>query len=156
MSDLFDKEAKSYRSREMIKSVKYQKGLEDGYLVRFNEKDGFPHYGIIICESLEQALNEMKKSTREKLCWKADNIFVPVVYEQPVPIIISHKYTDEEYKELADLGLLPFSTFMDDSESEYVFEEITEENCWIIKNLIDGRYFTASTEFMQEYEMLED
>ena len=60
MSDLFDKEAKSYRSREMIKSVKYQKGLEDGYLVRFNEKDGFSHYGIIICESpLDQEMPEM-------------------------------------------------------------------------------------------------
>lgn len=61
-----------------------------------------------------------------------------------------------ELEDLADAGLIPFSLFIDDTESEYVFEEITEENCWIIKNLIDGRYFTASTEFMQEYELLED
>lgn len=61
-----------------------------------------------------------------------------------------------ELEDLADAGLIPFSLFIDDTESEYVFKEITEENCWIIKNLIDGRYFTASTEFMQEYELLED
>ena len=51
---------------------------------------------------------------------------------------------------------LPFNPFYDDNEDEYDFAEVTEENCWIIKNLRDGRYFTASEEFMQEYELLED
>lgn len=156
MSELFDKEAKSYRSREKIKSAKYQKGMEDGYILRFYEDICPSHCGAIICNTLEKALEEMKKPTREKLCYKADNSFIPVVYENPVPIIISHKYTDEEYEELADAGLLPFSPFIDDTEDEHVFAEITEENCWIIKNLIDGRYFTASEEFMKEYELLGD
>ena len=155
MSELFDKKALTYRSREKIKCAKYQKGMEDGYILRFYEEICPSHFGAIICNSLEQALGEMQKPTRERLCWKSDNTFVSVVYEQPVPIVISHKHTEEEYEEMADAGLLPFSIFIDDTESEYVFEEITEENCWIIKNLINGSYFTASTEFMQEYELLE-
>lgn len=156
MSELFDKEALIYRSREKIKCVKYQKGMEDGYILRFYEEICPSHFGAIICNSLDQALEEMQKLTRERLCWGADNTFVSVVYEQPVPIVINHKHTEEEYEEMAYEGLLPFSIFIDDTESEYVFEEITEENCWIIQNLINGRFFTANEEFIKEYELLGD
>lgn len=34
MSDLFDKEAKIYRPTKRIKSAKYQKGMENGYIQR--------------------------------------------------------------------------------------------------------------------------
>ena len=33
MSELFDKEALTYRSREKIKCAKYQKGMENGYIL---------------------------------------------------------------------------------------------------------------------------
>lgn len=156
MSELFDKEALTYRSREKIKSAKYQRGMEDGYILRFYKGDCTMLSGAIICTSLEQVEEESKKPIREKVCLKSDNQHISVVYDKPVPIMITHKHTDEEYKELLNADLLPFSPFLDDNEDEYVFAEITEENCWIIKNLIDGRYFTASTEFMQDYELLED
>ena len=156
MCELFDKEAKIYRSKEKIKCAKYQKGMEDGYILRFYKRNCMMLSGAIICNSLEQAEEESKKPTREKVCFKADNQHIPVVYEEPVPIIINRKYTDEEYKEFLAEDLIPFNPFYDNNEDEYDYEEITEENCWIIKNLIDGRYFTASEEFMQEYELLED
>lgn len=156
MSELFDKEALIYRSREKMKSAKYQKGMEDGYILRFYKDNCTILSGAIICTTLEQAEEESKKPTREKICLGAENQHIPVIYDKPVPIMITHKYTDEEYKELMDADLLPFNPFFDDNEDEYDFAEITEENCWIIKNLIDGRYFTASEEFMKEYELLED
>ena len=155
MSELFDKEALTYRSREKMKSAKYQKGMEDGYILRFYKGDCTMLSGAIICTTLEQAEEESKKTTREKICLGGENQHIPVVYDKPVPIMITHKHTDEEYKELLDSDRLPFSPFLDDNEDEYIFAEITEENCWIIKNLIYGRYFTASTEFMQEYELVE-
>lgn len=156
MSELFDKEALTYRSREKMKSAKYQKGMEDGYILRFYKGDCTMLSGAIICTSLEQAEEESKKTTREKVCLDADNQHIPVIYDKPVPIMITHKYTDEEYKELMDADLLPFNPFFDDNEDEYDFAEITKENCWVIQNFIDGRYFTASEEFMKEYELLED
>ena len=156
MSDLFNQEAKIYRPTKRIKSAKYQKGMEDGYILRLYKDNCTILSGAIICTSLEQAEEESKKLTREKMCLCADHQHIPVIYDKPVPIMITHKYTDEEHKELSDADLLPFNLFFDDNEDEYDFAEITEENFWIIKNLIDGRYFTASTEFMQEYELLED
>lgn len=155
MSDLFDKKALTYRSREKIKCAKYQKGMEDGYILRFYKRNCMMLSGAIICNSLEQAEEESKKPTREKVCFKADNQHIPVVYEEPVPIIINRKYIDEEYKEFLAEDLIPFTPFIDDTENEYAFAEITEEDCWIIKNLIDGSYYTASEEIMQEYELME-
>lgn len=156
MSNLFDKEARSYRSKQKIRAIKYQKGMENGYILRFYEEECPSHLGAIICNSLEQASEEMKKPTREKLCWKADNSFVPVIYEQPVPIIITHKYTDEENELLSEAGYLLFTPLLDDNENDYAFSEITEENCWIVEDLLRGGISTESDEFMQEYEVLED
>ena len=113
-------------------------------------------YGEIICKSLDKALEEMKKPRRDKTHLMSDNACVDVTYNVPIPIMINGKYTDEEYELFCEYGYAVHTCFIDDTAEFYDYEEITEENCWIIKNLIDGRYFTASTEFMQEYELLED
>lgn len=156
MSELFDKEALTYRSREKIKCAKYQKGMENGYILSFYQTDYPSCYGEIICKSLDKALEEMKKPRREKTHLMSDNECVDVTYNVPIPIMINGKYTDEEYELFCEYGYAVHTCFIDDTAEFYDYEEITEENCWIIKNLIDGRYFTASTEFMQEYELLED
>ena len=156
MSELFDKDSLTYRSREKIRSAKYKSGMENGFIIRFHKMGCEFLSGAIICETMEQALKEMENPTREKMCLGSDSQHLSVIYQEPVPIMISHKYTDEEYQELLDADMIPFSPFYDDTESLYDFAEITEENCWIIQNLIDGRYFTANEEFMKEYELLEE
>lgn len=156
MTELFDREALTYKLRDKIKAAKYQKGMENGYILRFYKGNCIALSGAIICTSLEQVEEESKKTTREKICLNANNQHIPIVYDKPVPIIITRKYTVEEYRQLKDADLLPFSPFLDDNEDEYEFKEITEENCWIVRNLIDGRYFTVNEEFMKEYELFEE
>lgn len=156
MSELFDREALTYRSREKIKAMKYQKGMENGYILRFYKSNVTVLSGAIICTTLEQAKEESKKPIREKFCLDAENQRIPVVYNEPVPIIITHKHTDEEKELLSEAGYLPFTPFLDDNENDYVYEEITEEDCWIVKNLLNGGITVQSEEFMQEYELLED
>lgn len=155
MSELFDREALTYRSREKIKAMKYQKGMENGYILRFYKNNATVLSGAIICTTLEQAKEEAKKPTREKVCIGAENQHISVVYNEPVPIIITHKYTDKE-ELLSEAGYLPFTPFLDDNENDYVFEEITEEDCWIVKNLLNGGITVQSEEIMQEYELLEE
>lgn len=156
MSDLFVTEAKIYRPTKRIKSAKYQKGMENGYILSFYQTDYPSCYGEIICESLDKALEEMNKSQREKTHLMSDNEYVDVTYNVPIPIMINGKYTDEEYELFCEHGYAVHTCFIDDTAEFYDYEEITEENCWIIQNLIDGRFFTANEEFMQEYELLED
>lgn len=156
MSELFDKEALIYRSREKIKAVKYQKGMENGYILRFYKGNCTMLSGAIICSTLEQAEEESKKTTREKVCIGAENQHIPVIYDKPVPIMITHKYTDEEIEQLSDIGYLSFTPFLDDNENNYVFSEITEESCWIVENLLHGGISTEPEEFMQDYELLEN
>lgn len=148
---------KEYQHRNtMIKAVKYQHGMENGYILRFYKSNTPVLSGAIICNTLEQAETESKEPTREKFCLNAENQQIPVVYDKPVPIIITHKHTDEEKELLLEAGYLPFTPFLDDNENDYVFEEITEEECWIVKNLLNGEISTESEYFMQEYELMED
>jgi hypothetical protein len=130
MNTLFNKKAQSYYSKPInIKAAKYEKGMENGWIVEFFEDSNDFGYDFKIFDTEAEALKYYNQKPLQEVAivrnGKSDIIHYQVEYNKPKPCL-----WHIETKSIDDFGY---------KWEEQVYE-ILEDNSWLIQ-------FEGSNEF---------
>lgn len=136
---------KEYQHKQtMIKAVKYQEGMEDAWIVEYENRTG--DFEIIY------RLFVSKEEARKYIAGSADEINkIRSDYQEYteyidfIPVIL-HEISKEEYEESGGCFIIS------DGSNYYEYEKI-EDDCWLImdnRGIVHGYYDTE--QFFEDYE----
>jgi hypothetical protein len=139
MSNLFNEKAKQYKSRpNHISAAKYEKGMENGWVIEFYGLDNDFGYSFKIFDTEEEAnvYYNLKPLQEEKIVsnGKETTIQYEVEYENPKPCI-----WHIEKREIVDFG---------HSWDEQVYEVIENDN-WIVQWEGNGELEIYNDDYMK-------
>jgi len=123
VNTLFEEKAKTYHSKpNYIKATKYEKGMENGWVVEFFGKDNDFGFNFKIFNSEDEAIEYYKLKPLQDVSimrdGKEDIIQYEVEYSEPKPCLWHN-----ETRKIEDF----------DHEWEELIYDILEENNWIVQ-----------------------
>lgn len=123
------------RKKEIVKAVKYEEGMEDGWLIKILDISEMDEYVDKVFYSKEEADNFIETDDFNKYKHGCEEVITTIV-----PVMLRHIYD-----ELVEC----FSDIVTIDNAAYEFEEI-EDDMWIVMDE-DGDIMTVS-DFFDDYE----
>ena len=154
LNDIFEEKAKVYQSRP-IRAMKYEKGMETGFVVRFSnlpnkEEELNRNEGMKFFDTESEAWDYINSNPDQYINVDGELVQVEVIYDKPQPIL--HRKVDSPDERIGCVNCFEGQyAFISNETEQYDFFYLDDENCdidvWIIQDA-DGNIRVWERDFL--------